>query len=78
MQCKFYRHHQNWSNRIILGDSLQVMATLHKREGLRGKVQCTYSNLRYDVRFNIKLQDAKSTGMPESCTSISPSPAASP
>src|SRR4029079_18743608 len=36
----FYRHDQNWTNRMILGDSLQVMASLAEREGLRGKVQC--------------------------------------
>src|SRR5438552_14052816 len=35
----FYQHDQNWSNRMILGDSLQVMASLAEREGLRGKVQ---------------------------------------
>jgi adenine-specific DNA-methyltransferase len=38
----FYQHEQNWSNRMILGDSLQVMASLAEREGLRGKVQCIY------------------------------------
>jgi adenine-specific DNA-methyltransferase len=38
----FYQHDQNWSNRMILGDSLQVMASLADREGLRGKVQCIY------------------------------------
>jgi adenine-specific DNA-methyltransferase len=36
----FYQHDQNWSNRMILGDALQVMASLAEREGLRGKVQC--------------------------------------
>src|SRR5262245_41612654 len=36
----FYQHDQNWTNRIILGDSLQVMVSLAEREGLRGKVQC--------------------------------------
>ena len=38
----FYQHDQNWTNRMILGDSLQVMASLAEREGLRGKVQCIY------------------------------------
>src|ERR1035437_1284299 len=38
----FYHHDQNWSNRMILGDSLQVMDSLAEREGLRGKVQCIY------------------------------------
>src|SRR5579864_7812119 len=39
-KTEFYQHDQNWSNRMILGDSLQVMAGLAEREGLRGKVQC--------------------------------------
>ena len=38
----FYKHDQNWTNRMILGDSLQVMASLAEREGMRGKVQCIY------------------------------------
>jgi adenine-specific DNA-methyltransferase len=36
-KTEFYQHDQNWSNRMILGDSLQVMASLAEREGLRGK-----------------------------------------
>jgi adenine-specific DNA-methyltransferase len=39
-KTEFYQHDQNWSNRMILGDSLQVMASLTEREGLRGEVQC--------------------------------------
>jgi len=35
-KTEFYRHDANWSNRMILGDSLQVMASLAEREGLRG------------------------------------------
>ena len=41
-KTEFYEHDQNWSNRMILGDSLQVMASLAEREGLRGQVQCIY------------------------------------
>ena len=41
-RTEFYQHDANWSNRMILGDSLQVMASLAEREGLRGKVQCIY------------------------------------
>ena len=41
-KTEFYQHEQNWSNRMILGDSLHVMASLAEREGLRGKVQCIY------------------------------------
>ena len=37
-RTEFYQHDANWSNRMILGDSLQVMASLAEREGLRGKV----------------------------------------
>ena len=44
-KTEFYAHDQNWSNRMILGDSLQVMASLAEREGLRGKVQCIYFDL---------------------------------
>jgi adenine-specific DNA-methyltransferase len=33
-RTEFYQHDQNWSNRMILGDSLQVMASLAEREGL--------------------------------------------
>ncbi len=39
---EFYQHDQHWSNRMISGDSLSVMASLAEREGLRGKVQCIY------------------------------------
>ncbi|MGH3509789.1 MAG: hypothetical protein ACRDPI_06105, partial [Nocardioidaceae bacterium] len=38
----FYHHQANWSNRMILGDSMQVMASLADRERLRGKVQMIY------------------------------------
>src|ERR1700676_2964204 len=38
-QLEFYKHAANWSNRMILGDSLNVMASLAERETLRGKVQ---------------------------------------
>ncbi len=52
----FYQHDQNWSNRIILGDSLQVMASLAEREGLRGKVQCIYLDPPYGIKFNSNFQ----------------------
>ena len=41
-KTEFYQHDANWANRMILGDSLQVRASLAEREGLRGKVQCIY------------------------------------
>jgi adenine-specific DNA-methyltransferase len=52
----FYKHDQNWSNRMILGDSLQVMASLAEREGLRGKVQCIYIDPPYGIKFNSNFQ----------------------
>ncbi len=52
----FYRHEGNWSNRMILGDSLQVMASLAEREGLRGKVQCIYIDPPYGIKFNSNFQ----------------------
>jgi adenine-specific DNA-methyltransferase len=53
---EFYRHDANWSNRMILGDSLSVMASLAEREGLRGKVQCIYIDPPYGIRFNSNFQ----------------------
>ena len=55
-RTEFYQHEQNWSNRMILGDSLQVMASLSDREGLRGKVQCIYIDPPYGIRFNSNFQ----------------------
>jgi len=52
----FYKHDQNWSNRMILGDSLQVMASLAEREGLRGQVQCIYIDPPYGIKFNSNFQ----------------------
>ena len=55
-RTEFYRHDANWSNRMILGDSLQVMASLAEREGLRGKVQCIYLDPPYGIKFNSNFQ----------------------
>ena len=52
----FYRHDGYWSNRMILGDSLQVMASLAEREGLQGRVQCIYIDPPYGIRFNSNFQ----------------------
>ena len=53
---EFYQHDANWSNRMILGDSLQVMASLAEREGLRGQVQCIYIDPPYGIKFNSNFQ----------------------
>ena len=52
----FYEHQANWSNRMILGDSLHVMASLAEREGLRSQVQCIYIDPPYGIKFNSNFQ----------------------
>src|SRR3954469_25477508 len=55
-QVDFYKHDANWSNRMILGDSLQVMASLAEREKLRGKVQMVYLDPPYGISFGSNWQ----------------------
>jgi adenine-specific DNA-methyltransferase len=52
----FYRHEANWSNRMILGDSLNIMASLAERERLRGKVQMIYVDPPYGIKFGSNWQ----------------------
>jgi len=52
----FYEHDANWSNRMILGDSLQVMASLAEREDLRGQVQMIYIDPPYGIKFGSNWQ----------------------
>jgi adenine-specific DNA-methyltransferase len=55
-KTEFYQHDSNWTNRMVLGDSLQVMASLAEREGLRGQVQCIYFDPPYGIKFNSNFQ----------------------
>ena len=55
-RTEFYQHSAHWSNRMILGDSLQVMASLAEREGLRGQVQCVFIDPPYGIKFNSNFQ----------------------
>ena len=55
-RTEFYQHEGHWQNRMILGDSLQVMASLAELEGLQGKVQCIYVDPPYGIRFNSNFQ----------------------
>jgi adenine-specific DNA-methyltransferase len=55
-RTEFYQHDAHWQNRMILGDSLAVMASLAEREGLRGKVQCIYFDPPYGIKFNSNFQ----------------------
>jgi len=52
----FYRHEQNWTNRLILGDSLLVMASLAEKENLRGKVQTIFIDPPYGIGFGSNWQ----------------------
>lgn len=54
--ASYYHDEGNWQNRMILGDSLLVMASLAQREDLRGKVQCVYFDPPYGIRFNSNWQ----------------------
>jgi adenine-specific DNA-methyltransferase len=55
-ETEFYAHDKHWSNRMILGDSLSVMASLAEREHLRGQVQCIYFDPPYGIKFNSNFQ----------------------
>jgi len=53
---EFYEHEQNWSNRMVLGDSLLVMNSLAEKEGLKGRVQMIYMDPPYGIKFGSNWQ----------------------
>jgi adenine-specific DNA-methyltransferase len=53
---QFYQHDIDWSNRLILGDSLQVMSSLAKREDLAGRVQTIFIDPPYGIKFRSNFQ----------------------
>jgi adenine-specific DNA-methyltransferase len=53
---KFYQHDIDWTNRLILGDSLHVMASLARREDLAGKVQMIYIDPPYGIKYGSNFQ----------------------
>jgi adenine-specific DNA-methyltransferase len=53
---EFYQHEQNWTNRMILGDNLHVMASLSEKEGLKSKVQTIYIDPPYGIKFGSNWQ----------------------
>jgi len=55
-KVEFYQHEHNWSNRMILGDSLLVMTSLAEKEGLKGKVQTIYFDPPYGIKFGSNWQ----------------------
>lgn len=52
----FYRHDQDWTNRLIAGDSLLVMNSLLEKEGMAGKVQMIYIDPPYGVKYGSNFQ----------------------
>lgn len=74
--ASYYRHSENWKNRLILGDSLLVMNSLLNREGMKGQVQCVYVDPPYGIKYggnwqmrinstNVKENDGGISGEPE-------------
>jgi adenine-specific DNA-methyltransferase len=55
---QFYQHDVDWANRMILGDSLQVMASLARREDLAGRVQMIYIDPPYGINFRSNFQSS--------------------
>ncbi|MBM3911163.1 MAG: site-specific DNA-methyltransferase, partial [Thaumarchaeota archaeon] len=53
---EFYKHDQNWSNRLIAGDSLLVMNSLLEKEGMAGKVQMIYIDPPYGIKYGSNFQ----------------------
>ena len=72
----YYKHEDNWRNRLILGDSLLVMNSLLNREGMKGQVQCVYIDPPYGIKYgsnwqmtmrnrDVKESDQNVSGEPE-------------
>ena len=55
-RADYYQHSGNWKNRMILGDSLRVMASLIEKEGLGGQAQVFYFDPPYGIKFNSNFQ----------------------
>jgi len=53
---EFYKHKENWSNRLIAGDSLLVMNSLIEKEGMGGKVQMIYFDPPYGIKYGSNFQ----------------------
>lgn len=53
---EFYKHKDQWSNRLIAGDSLLVMNSLLEKEGMAGKVQMVYFDPPYGIKYGSNFQ----------------------
>ena len=72
-RIEFYQHDKKWTNRMILGDSLQVMTSLSEKEDLKGRVQCVFMDPPYGVKFNSNWQTSvKSRDVSDSNISSEP------
>ena len=56
LAIEFYKHDQNWSNRLIAGDSLLVMNSLLQKENMAGKVQTIYIDPPYGIKYGSNFQ----------------------
>jgi adenine-specific DNA-methyltransferase len=56
-QVQYYRHSMGWANRLILGDSLQVMSSLARKEQLAGSVHLVYIDPPYGINFGVNWQN---------------------
>jgi len=52
----FYKHDDNWANRMILGDSLEAMNSLLEKEQMRGSIQTVYIDPPYGIKFGSNWQ----------------------
>lgn len=74
-EFEFYDHERNWTNRMILGDSLMVMTSLAEKEALKGQVQCIYFDPPYGIKFNSNWQvSTKSTSVGDKKVDIAREP----
>lgn len=55
-RIEFYQHEMDWTNRLILGDSLLVMNSLKERELMEGKVQMIYMDPPYGINYSSNFQ----------------------
>lgn len=55
-RVEFYTHEEGWKNKLICGDSLQVMESLLHYEGMRGKVQMVYIDPPYGIKYDSNFQ----------------------
>jgi len=74
-KLEFYVHDQNWSNRMILGDSLLVMNSLAEKEGLKGRIQMIYMDPPYGISFRSNWQPStRKKNVTDASTDVSREP----